>query len=316
MISGYEGIVNYVKDRSKIDYAQGCYIFDENTWPKSELYSTKIGDREKLLMDKAVSKANSSDLIIVFLGDNDKTVGEGKSRTSLNLPGNQQKFLMELEKTGKPIILVLINGRPISLNWADAYIPSIVEAWFPGLHGGTAIADVLFGKMPVTTPRTVGQIPFNFPFKPFSQAGQGKPGPNGFGNTRVVDELYPFGYGLSYTGFKYSDLKISQEKGNQKTSFRISFTIKNTGDYNGDEVVQLYVNDEYSSVTQYKKLLRGFERIHLKKGEEKQVRFVLGSKDLELLNREMKWVTEPGKFNIYMGSSSKDIRLKGSFIIE
>ncbi|RUA12787.1 MAG: beta-glucosidase, partial [Flavobacteriia bacterium] len=241
---------------------------------------------------------------------------------SLDLPGNQREFLIELQKTGKPIILVLINGRPISINWADAHIPAIVEVWFPGLHGGTAIAEVLFGnynpggKMPVTTPRTVGQIPFNFPFKPNSQAGQGKPGPNGFGKTRVVDELYPFGYGLSYTNFKYSDLKISPEKGNQKTRFKISFTIKNTGDLEGEEVVQLYVNDEYSSVTQYEKLLRGFERIHLKKGEKKQVSFVLESKDLELLNKQMKWVTEPGKFNIYIGSSSKDIRLKGSFIIE
>ena len=170
--------------------------------------------------------------------------------------------------------------------------------------------------MPVTTPRTVGQIPFNFPFKPYSQAGQGRPGPNSFGKTRVIDELYSFGYGLSYTGFRYSDLKISPEKGSQNTSFKISFTISNTGEYNGDEVVQLYVNDEYSSVTQYEKMLRGFERIHLKKGEEKLVQFVLSSKDLELLNREMKWVTEPGNFNIYIGSSSKDIRLKGSFLIE
>ncbi len=322
VISGYEGIVNSVKDKVKIDYAQGCYIFDEDTWPGSELFPVKISDKEKLLMDEAVAKAESSDLIIAFLGENDKVVGEGRSRTSLDLPGNQGRFLMELQKTGKPIILVLINGRPISINWADAYIPAIVEAWFPGLHGGTAIADVLLGnynpggKMPVTTPRTVGQIPFNFPFKPNSQARQGKPGPNAYGKTRVVEELYPFGFGLSYTNFKYSGLNISPQKGNRKTKITISFSIKNTGDFEGDEVVQLYVNDKYSSVTQYEKLLRGFERIHLKKGEEKQISFVLESKDLELLNKQMEWVTEPGKFNIYIGSSSKDIRLKGFFFME
>ncbi len=322
VISGYEGIVNLVKDKVKIEYAQGCFVFDENTWPASELYPVEISKKERNLMDDAVRKAGNSDLIIVFLGEDDRTVGESKSRTGLDLYGSQRQFLMELERTGKPVILVLINGRPISINWSDDHIPAIVEAWFPGLHGGTAIADVLFGnynpggKMPVTTPRTVGQIPFNFPFKPYSQAGQGRPGPNSFGKTRVVDELYPFGYGLSYTDFTYSDLKISPEKGSQNASFNISFTIKNTGNYDGDEVVQLYVNDAYSSVTQYEKLLRGFERVHLKKGEKKQVKFVLGSKDLELLNRQMEWVTEPGKFNIYIGSSSKDIRLEGSFLIE
>ena len=322
VISGYEGIVNFVKDKAKVDYAQGCFVMDENTWPQSELYPTEISKEERNLMDEAVQKAKSSDLIIVFLGEDEHTVGESMSRTGLDLYGNQRQFLMELKKTGKPIILVLINGRPISINWADNHIPAIVEAWFPGLHGGTAIAEVLFGnfnpggKMPVTTPRTVGQIPFNFPFKPFSQAGQGKPGPNGYGKTRVVKELYPFGYGLSYTDFKYTNLKIDPEEGNQKDSFTISFTLKNTGSFDGDEVVQLYVNDAYSSVTQYEKLLRGFERVHLKKGKERQVQFVLSSKDLELLNRDMKWITEPGKFNIYIGSSSKDIRLKGSFKIK
>ncbi len=321
IISGYEGIVNLVKNKAKIDYAQGCYIIDEKTWPEEEILPVPVSEKEQKLIDEAAEKAKVSDLIIVFLGEDEKTVGESRSRTGLDLYGNQLKLLKRLYKTGKPIVLVLINGRPVSINWADKYVPAIVEAWFPGLHGGTAIADVLFGKynpggkMPVTTPRTVGQIPFNFPFKPKSQAGQGRPGPNGYGKTRLVGELYPFGYGLSYTTFEYSNLKILPEKGNPESGFMISFKIKNTGNYDGDEVVQLYVNDEVSSVTQYEKMLRGFERIHLKKGEEKRVSFVLKSKDLSLYNRKMELVTEPGKFNIFIGSSSKDIRLKGSFIV-
>ncbi len=320
VISGFEGILNYVKNKAQLSYAQGCLVYDKNTWPESELYPVQIGLAEKKLIDEAVEKARRSDVIIVFLGEDETIVGENNSRSSLNLPGNQRKLLMELHKTGKPIVLVLINGRPLSVNWADAHIPAIVEAWFPGQHGGTAIADVLFGnynpggKMPVTTPKTVGQIPFNFPFKPFSQAGQGKEGKQGI--TRVASALYPFGYGLSYTKFTYSNLKINQVKDDTNPGFNISFIIRNTGAYDGDEVVQLYVNDEVSSVTQYEKLLRGFERIHLTIGEEKHIDFFIAKKDLQLLDRDMKWRTEPGKFNVFIGSSSEDIRLKGSFNID
>jgi beta-glucosidase len=248
VISGFEGIEALVGEQTKIEYAKGCLLFDPKTWPQEELYPVEIGKEEQKLMEDAVKKAKKSDLIIAFLGEDDRIVGEARSRSSLDLPGNQRKFLMELKKTGKPVVLVLINGRPLSINWANENIPAIVEAWFPGLYGGTAIADVLFGKynpggkMSVTTPKTVGQIPFNFPYKPDSQAGQENAGsPNGYGVSRIVDELFPFGYGLSYTTFEYSNLKITAQNDGLQSSLIITFNIKNTGNYDGDEIVQLYI---------------------------------------------------------------------------
>jgi len=322
IISGLEGIETLVGEQIKIEYAKGCLLFDPKTWPQEELYPVEIGKEEQKLIEDAVTKAKKSDLIIAFLGEDNRIVGESRSRSSLDLPGNQRKFLMELKKTGKPVVLVLINGRPLSINWANENIPAIVEAWFPGLYGGTAIADVLFGKynpggkMSVTTPKTVGQIPFNFPYKPDSQAGQENFGsPNGYGVSRIVDELFPFGYGLSYTTFEYSKLKITPENGGLESSLEVTFNIKNTGDFDGEEIVQLYINDEVSSVTQYVKQLRGFERVSLKKGEEKKVNFTINPDDLALHNRNMEFVVEPGKFNVYIGSSSTDVRLESSFIL-
>jgi beta-glucosidase len=323
VISGYEGIVAAAGDHATVEFAQGCYFFDRQTWPESELYAVPVGAEEQALMDEAVQKAKASDLVIVFLGEDERIVGESRSRTSLDLPGNQRLFLQQLQATGKPVVLVLINGRPLTINWADRNIPAILEAWFPGQYGGTAIADVLFGKynpggkMPVTTPRTVGQIPYNFPYKPGSQAGQGKDGdPNGFGYSRITGALYPFGCGLSYTTFGYSDLKIEPDTGGISSAVQVSLRVKNTGKYDGDEVVQLYINDEVSSVTRYVKMLRGFERIHLKAGEEKSVHFTLTPEDLAFHDRHMNLVTEPGRFNVYVGASSGDVRLSGSFVLE
>ena len=318
VISGYEGIENFVGDKAEIVYAKGCYLFDKNTWLQSELYEVEPSEKEKALMDEAVEKARNSDIIIAFMGENEEIVGESHSRTSLNLPGNQRLFLKKLKETGKPVVVVLLNGRPLSINWTNDNIPAIIEAWFPGRQGGTAIADVLFGnynpggKMPVTTPKTVGQIPFNFPCKKGSQAGQPGEGPNGKGKTRVKDALYPFGYGLSYTRFKYSGLKINFDDINNVV---IKFSVENTGDYDGDEVVQLYIEDLVSSATTYEKVLRGFERVHLKKGETKTVTFKLKPADLSFYYKG-KFITEPGKFNVFIGSSSEDIRLKGNFTLK
>ena len=320
VISGYEGLVSAIGNKAKISFAEGCYFFNRDTWPGSELYPIEPSKGELALMDEAVKKAYSSDLIIAFLGEDDRIVGEARSRTSLDLPGNQREFLMKLKATGKPVILVLINGRPLSINWANRNIPAILEAWFPGQYGGTAIADVILGKynpggkMPMTTPRTAGQIPLNFPYKPDSQAGQEDKGsPNGFGVSRITGALFPFGYGLSYTSFEYSNLEISPKEGGLQSTISVSFTLKNTGVVEGEEIVQLYINDEVSSVTTYVKRLRGFERISLKPGKEKKIEFKIEPDALALHNRKMEFVVEPGKFNVYVGSSSEDIKLKDSF---
>lgn len=217
---------------------------------------------------------------------------------------------------------MLINGRPLSINWADKFVPVILEAWYPGSKGGTAVADVLFGdynpggKLTVTFPKSVGQIPFNFPCKPSSQIDGGKnPGLDG-NMSRVNGALYSFGYGLSYTTFEYSDIEISPKviTPNQKATVRCKVT--NTGKRAGDEVVQLYVRDILSSVTTYEKNLAGFERIHLQPGETKEVVFTLDRKQLELLDKHMEWVVEPGDFSIMIGASSEDIRLSGKLTVE
>jgi len=320
VVSVLEGLKKYASTFASIDYAKGCETIDAN-WPESELYPQLATPKELKDIEDAVTKAKMSDVVIAVLGEEETLVGESRSRTSLELPGKQLQLLQALYETGKPIVLILINGRPLTINWANKYIPSIIEAWFPGLDGGTAIAESLFGdynpggKLPVTFPKSVGQIEYNFPFKPGSHAGQPGDGPNGFGKTNVYGALYPFGYGLSYTTFAYSNLKIQPLKQNIKDNISISVDITNTGKHKGDEVVQLYLKDEVSSVTVYETQLRGFERITLNSGETKTINFVLKPDDLKLLDKNMKWLVEPGIFEVLIGSSSEDIRVKKKFEI-
>ena len=295
---------------AQVTYAKGCDITDEH-WPESEILPEPLTAKESDEIAKAVEAARNSDVAIVVLGDQGKTVGESASRSSLDLPGRQLDLLQAVYATGKPLILVLINGRPASINWANKYVPGIVEAWFPGAKGGTAIADVLFGdynpggKLTITFPKTVGQIPYNFPTKPGAQ-GEGE-------KTRVNGPLYYFGYGLSFTTFAYSNLKITPAKPRLDGNVTVTADVQNTGSRAGDEVVQLYTRDMVSSVTTYEKSLRGFERVSLQPGEKKTVTFTLTPADLSLWDINMHFVVEPGVFKVMVGSSSEDIRLNGEF---
>ena len=308
-----EGIKEKVAGKAEVLYTKGCDLVDAN-WPESEIIDYPLTSDEKKEIDIAVENALKSDVAVVVLGGGQRTCGENKSRTSLELPGRQLQLLQAVQATGKPVILVLINGRPLSVNWADKFVPAILEAWYPGSKGGIAIADVLFGdynpggKLTVTFPKTVGQIPFNFPAKPASQVDGGKnPGPDG-NMSRVNGALYPFGYGLSYTTFEYSDIQISPKVITPNEAATVTLKVTNTGDMAGDEVVQLYTRDVLSSVTTYEKNLAGFERVHLQPGETKEVKFTIDRKHLELLDADMKWVVEPGEFVVMAGSSSEDIR--------
>ena len=316
-----EGIREKAQGKAEVLYTKGCDLVDAH-WPESEIMEYPLTPDEQAEIDRAVANARQADVAVVVLGGGQRTCGENKSRTSLELPGRQLKLLQAVQATGKPVILILINGRPLSVNWADKFVPAILEAWYPGSKGGTAVADILFGdynpggKLTVTFPKTVGQIPFNFPYKPASQIDGGKnPGPDG-NMSRINGALYPFGYGLSYTTFEYSDLEITPKviTPNQKATIRLKVT--NTGKRAGDEVVQLYTRDILSSVTTYEKNLAGFERIHLKPGESKEIVFTLDRKHLELLNADMKWTVEPGEFAIMAGASSEDIRLNGILTVE
>ena len=316
-----EGIREKAQGKAEVLYTKGCNLVDAH-WPESEIMEYPLTPDEQTEIDRAVANARQADVAVVVLGGGQRTCGENKSRTSLELPGHQLKLLQAVQATGKPVVLVLINGRPLSVNWADKFVPAILEAWYPGSKGGTAVADILFGdynpggKLTVTFPKTVGQIPFNFPYKPASQIDGGKnPGPDG-NMSRINGALYPFGYGLSYTTFEYSDLEITPKviTPNQKATVRLKVT--NTGKRAGDEVVQLYTRDILSSVTTYEKNLAGFERIHLKPEESKEIVFTLDRKHLELLNADMKWTVEPGEFAIMAGASSEDIRLNGILTVE
>lgn len=316
-----EGIQAKVKGRAEVVYTKGCELVDAH-WPESELIDYPLTAEEQAEIDRAVENARQSDVAVVVLGGGQRTCGENKSRSSLDLPGRQLQLLQAVQATGKPVVLILINGRPLSINWADKFVPAILEAWYPGSKGGTALADILFGdynpggKLTVTFPKSVGQIPFNFPCKPSSQVDGGQNMGLDGNMTRVNGALYPFGYGLSYTTFEYSDLEISPKVITPNERVQVSLKVTNTGKRAGDEVVQLYTRDVISSVTTYEKNLAGFERIHLRPGETQTVTFTLDRKHFELLNADMKWVVEPGEFSIMAGASSEDIRLIGMLQVE
>ena len=319
-ISVYKGLKTALEGKAEVVYSKGCELVDAN-WPESEIMKFDMLPEARTMMDEAVKVASDCDVIVAVVGGGQRTCGENKSRTSLDLPGDQEQLLRELKKTGKPLIVVLINGRPLSVNWANAHADAILEAWYPGSHGGTALAEVILGdynpggKLTVTFPKTVGQIPFNFPYKPNSQVdGNSKPGING-NQSRINGSLYDFGYGLSYTTFEYGDLQISKKKILPTESITISFTVTNTGSRKGDEVAQLYFTDKLSSVTVYEKQLRGFERVTLEPGETKTVTMTLDAKDLALLDKDMNSVVEPGEFDLFISASSTDVRLKDTIIV-
>jgi beta-glucosidase len=294
-----------------IMYSRGCDIVDPG-WPESELIPPVPSESQMAEIDDAVEKARLSDAVILVLGEDNRIVGESFSRTDLNLAGFQRLLLKKICSTGKPVVLVLMNGRPITINLADKECDAIIEAWFPGKYGGEAIADVVFGdynpggKLAVTFPKSVGQIPMCFPSKPGAQADA---------PTTVNGVLYPFGFGLSYTSFEYSNLVISPEKQLQSGEIKVSVDVRNSGNRAGDEIIQLYIRDEVSSVIRFVKELRGFERIHLEPGEVRKVHFTLTPEELQMLDRSMNWIVEPGWFTVMVGSSSEDIRLEGRFEI-
>ena len=306
----YQGIKELLP-HAEVIYKKGCDIIDPH-FPESEILDFPKTAEEVQLMEEAIRAAKQAEVVVMVLGGNELTVREDRSRTSLNLPGRQEELLKAVCATGKPVILVMLDGRASSINYAAAHVPAILHAWFPGEFCGQAVAEALFGdynpggRLAVTFPKSVGQIPFAFPFKPGSDESS---------STSVYGALYPFGHGLSYTTFTYSDLHISPSHQGVQGDIHVSCKIKNTGKIKGDEVVQLYLRDEISSVTTYTKVLRGFERISLKAGEEQTVHFRLRPQDLGLWDKNMNFRVEPGSFKVMLGASSTDIRLHGQFEI-
>jgi len=300
VVTVLEGIKSKVSGNTEIFYAKGCSIEG----------SSKEGFKD------AVEIAGRSKVAIVVVGESREMSGEAASRSSLDLPGVQEELVKAVYNTGVPVVEVLMNGRPLSISWSVKHIPAILETWFLGIQAGNAIADVIFGdynpggKLPVSFPRTVGQIPIYYNHK-----NTGRPPSAHRFTSKYIDmpvsPLFPFGHGLSYTRFEYENLRIEPSRIRADGKAEISVDVRNIGEMMGDEVVQLYLRDVVASVTRPVKELKGFKRITLKPGEKRTVKFTINSNHLSFLNRKMERVVEPGKFQIMVGSSSDDIRLRG-----
>ena len=258
--------------------------------------------------------AKKSDIVILALGEDFNMTGEASSRSTIVLPGVQEDLAKEILKMGKPVVVVLMNGRPLAIPWLAENVPAILEAWYLGIQSGNAIADVLFGdynpggKLPVTFPRTVGQVPIYYNHK-----STGRPGLDFVKFTSKyfdlpLTPLFPFGFGLSYTKFDYGKIQLSAEQISYDGKLTASIDVKNIGDYDGEEVVQLYIRDDVASVTRPVKELKGFKKIFLKKGESEKVEFEIGKDQLAFYDVNMKWAVEPGTFKVYIGTNSEDYK--------
>ena len=312
-----EGIRNEVSKETKVTYVKGVDVIDKD-FPESDIMDTPLSDDEKEQILVAVEAAKQADVAVIVVGEDDSTVGESRSRVSLNLPGHQLELVKAVVETGTPTVVVLMNGRPLTINWIDQNADAILEAWYPGAKTGDAVAKTLFGeynpggKLPITFPKSVGQVPFNFPYMPASQS-YFPDDPADF--AQVTGPLYPFGYGLSYTQFEFNNLQISPLKQNTGGNIQVSLNVQNIGKLKGDEVVQLYIHQKDTPVIVPVSQLRGFKRITLEPGETQKVQFELTPEDLQLLNQNMEWEVVPGTFEIMIGSSSIDIKLRGEFEI-
>ncbi len=307
-VSVQEGVNKIVTEKGKVTFDKGV----------------EIVDARRDMMKAALDNAAKADVIVAVMGEFENMTGEAASRTNIDLPGIQKEFLAELKKLGKPVVLVLMNGRPLTLGWEAENMDAILEAWWPGTMGGDAIAQTLYGinnpsgKLPMSFPRNVGQLPLYYNAKNTGRPYLGLTDPEQKYKSRYIDvdnsPLYPFGYGLSYTTFAYSNLHLSSSTMKDEGSIRVSVDVANTGNYDGDEVVQLYIQDVIGSVTRPVRELKGFKKIFLKKGEKKTVDFEISANDLRFYNIDMQFVAEPGDFNVYVGGSSAG-GLKDKFVL-
>jgi beta-glucosidase len=317
-ISVMQGIKNVVGNNVTINYAKGANITEDslfikrlNFGPGMVSVDPKPADE---LLNEALEAAKKSDVIVAVVGESQSMSGESSSRSDIDIPESQKNMLKALAKTGKPLVIVLFNGRPLTLTWEDEHASAILDVWAPGTEAGNAIADVLFGdynpagKITATFPRSVGQIPIYYNHKNTGRPYDGK-GPSKFKSNYLDisnDPLYPFGYGLSYTTFGYSDVKLSktQLKGNETLTATVNVT--NTGKYAGEEVVQLYISDPVASISRSVKELKNFKKINLQPGEQKEISFSITPADLKFYNSQLKYDWEPGKFIIQVGTNSSD----------
>ncbi|HTS44291.1 MAG TPA: glycoside hydrolase family 3 C-terminal domain-containing protein, partial [Puia sp.] len=316
-----DGIKNLVGSNVNIIYAKGANISDDPDFVRRvNVFGPEIEvDKRSAdeMINEAIDAANKSDVVVAIVGEAADMTGESSSMANINLQESQENLLKALAKTGKPVVVVLFNGRPMTLNWENEHANAVLDVWFGGTEAGNAIADVLFGnynpsgKLSVSFPRSVGQIPVYYNHK---NTGRPYHGGSEFPKfkSNYLDEsndpLYPFGYGLSYTRFSYSDISLDKKQIKPGDKLHISITVTNTGNYDGEETAQLYIHDLVGSVTQPVKELKKFQKVFLKKGESKTLVFSLTADDLRFFNSDLKYVYEPGDFKVFVGTSSNEVK--------
>lgn len=316
-----EGLTEWVGNQGKILYAKGSNLIGDAAYEERATMFGRSLNRDnrtdQQLLDEALKIASQADVIVAALGESSEMSGESSSRTNLNLPDVQHTLLEALLKTGKPVVLVLFTGRPLVLNWEQEHVPAILNVWFGGSEAGPAIGDVLFGavnpggKLTMTFPKSVGQIPLYYAHKNTGRPlKEGKWFEKFRSNYLDVDNdaLYPFGYGLSYTTFRFSDITLNRSSIGMDNELVASVTVTNTGDRAGSEVVQLYIRDLVGSVTRPVKELKGFEKIYLQPNESRTVRFTIAPEMLKFYNADLKFVTEPGDFDVMIGPDSRNVK--------
>jgi beta-glucosidase len=327
-ISVMDGIKNVAGDKINIIYAKGANLSDDTAFSKrvnvfGPEIETDLRSADAMLQE-AVAAANKSDVVVAVVGEAADMTGESSSRSEINIPESQENLLKALAKTGKPLILVLFNGRPLTLPWENEHANAILDVWFGGTEAGNAIADVLFGnynpsgKLTATFPRNTGQIPLYYNHKNTGRPYDGSGSPKFKSNYLDVsnDPLYPFGFGLSYTVFKYSEVSLSKKEIKPGEKLQVKVTVTNTGDYDGEETAQMYIRDLVASVTRPVKELKGFQKVFLKKGESRELVFTLGTSDLMFFNNELKYIYEPGDFEVFVGTSSEEVKKAGFTLLK
>ena len=319
-VSVIEGIKTVVGNKATLLYAKGANISDDRSFARRvnalgmEIDTTEKRTADEML-NEAVQVAQEADVVLAVLGEAADMTGESASRASLNIPESQQNLLRALVKTGKKVVLVLFNGRPLTLNWENEHVPAILDVWFGGTEAGNAIGDVLFGnynpsgKLTTSFPYSVGQIPVYYNHlntgRPFHPGDYPKFKSN---YLDIPNEpLYPFGYGLSYTHFSYSDLSLDKTTIGSNDKLQVRLTVTNSGNYEGEETVQLYIRNMVGSIAHPVKELKAFQKVYLKKGEQKEIVFELGVNDLKFYNAALKWVSEPGNYKIFVGTDSEHV---------
>lgn len=326
-ISLYTGLKEAVGDKINILLAKGSNLEEDSLLEERETMFGKSLGRDhrpaEVILQEALNIANQSDVIVAALGESAEMSGESSSRSMIGIPSIQEKLLRALLKTGKPVVLVLFTGRPLTIKWEQDNVPAILNVWFGGSEAGHAIADVLFGevnpsgKLTATWPQNTGQIPLYYAHKNTGRPLEGQWFQKFRSNYLDVsnDPVYPFGYGLSYTTFNYSDITLSTSSIKQGESLTANITVTNTGSYEGKEVVQLYIRDMVASVTRPVRELKGFQKIDLKPGESKVVTFAISPEDLKFYNYDLKYVAEPGEFRVYIGGNSDAVK-EASFTLK